>query len=404
MLVYTLYDTDARVRREAETLVATGRYQVTVFALKDGETPRSYSLDGVEVQQLDAAKYRGDNAKRYILSYVTFTLKALGAITRRAMAGLIDVMHVHNMPNFLIFAALLPLLRGKKVILDVHDTMPETFSSSFTGLRKRLFVPALVWEERICGMVAHNIICVNETQRDALVARYPGAANKTIISMNVPDPNRFRRSDHGAAPRTFDRLRIVYHGALSGRLTVDLAIRALARVSATNPDVELNVIGDGEERAALARLADELNIGGQVIFHGRKTLDELVPIVQSMDLGVVPLGRNPATDLMLSVKLMECLSLGLPVVAPRLQAIQHYFDEDMLFFFDPGDEASLATALLAARDSAERRRRVERAASFLTRYHWDTHKASLLDLYGYPAARPQLSDKGHHTAEVKSAF
>ena len=59
MIVYTLYDTDARVRREAETLAATGRYEIHVLALKDQADPRQYPLDGVTIQQLDVAKYQG---------------------------------------------------------------------------------------------------------------------------------------------------------------------------------------------------------------------------------------------------------------------------------------------------------------------------------------------------------
>ena len=392
MLVYTLYDTDARVRREAETLVATGQYDVSVLTLKDQATPRHYVLDGVRIEQLNVGKYRGSNAVKYILSYVQFTVLAFWQVTRRALAGNVDVMHIHNMPNFLIFAALVPLLQRRKIVLDVHDTMPETFASSFSGWKKRVFVPLLTLEERICAMLADHVICVNEVQRDALVRRQPNVARKTAISMNVPDPARFARVPAGARPASSQGLKLVYHGTLSGRLTVDSAIRAMHAVASQAPDIELHIIGDGDARPELEQVARELGVAERVVLHGRMKLDDLVPVLRSMDAGIVPLERNPATELMLSVKLMECLSQGIPVIAPRLAGIQRYFTEDMLFFFDPGDVPSLSQAILAARDPSERTRRVRAAESFLTQYSWDTHKSSLLEIYGYSANASSSAD------------
>jgi glycosyltransferase involved in cell wall biosynthesis len=309
-----------------------------------------------------------------------------------ALSTKIDYVHVHNMPNFLIFSALVPLLQRRTIVLDVHDTMPETFASSFSGWKKRAFVPLLTLEERICCALADHVICVNEVQRQALVNRLPHVARKTAISMNVPDPTRFVRNPAPTVVKDGGPLKLVYHGTLSGRLTVDSAIRAIASVSAQAPDLELHVIGDGDAREDLERVARELGVAERVIFYGRMKLDELIPLIRKMDVGVVPLEQNPATELMLSVKLMECLSQGLAVIAPRLKGIRHYFSEDMLFYFDPGDVQSLANAMLEAREPDARKRRLERADAFLTTYHWDRHKASLFNIYDYrPIASVGLS-------------
>ncbi len=40
-----------------------------------------------------------------------------------------DVVHVHNMPDFLVFAAFWPRAFARKVVLDVHDLMPEAYCS-----------------------------------------------------------------------------------------------------------------------------------------------------------------------------------------------------------------------------------------------------------------------------------
>lgn len=391
MVAYTLYDGDARVRREAETLAATGLYDVEVLALTDGTVPRMYSRDGVNIRQLNERKYRGGNPLRYILSYLRFTWKAFVALTRRSFADAIDVVHVHNMPNFLVSAAVVPILRNKKVILDIHDTMPETFSATFPRKYRRLFLAILELEERVCCAMADHLVCVNETQREAVLKRQPKARRKTLISINVPDPKRFALGTASIRTRSSqDRFRVIYHGTISARLNVSLAVEAVARLAPLIPSIELNIVGDGEIRDQLVELSAELGIAERVVFHPRVGLEEIVPILQRMDLGVVPLQRNAATELMLPVKLMECISMGIAVAAPRLPAIQHYFTEEMLFFFDPGDLGSLTNAILTAfENETERRSRVEHARAFLTQYDWNRHKASLLEVYAGPGGIQQ---------------
>ncbi len=382
MIAYTLYDGDARIRREAETLVSTGAYRVSVLTLKDGKEPRQYVVDGVEIRQLDVEKFRGKNPLKYIWSYVRFTYRAFFAVTRLAMRKAVDVVHVHNMPNFLIVAAIVPMLQRKTVVLDIHDTMPETFSATFSPAYRRICLPILEMEERICGALADRIITVNHVQQEAILGRQPRARPKTIVSMNVPDPRLFGAGGPAAVRGRFsDRFNLVYHGTVSGRLGVDLAVDAVARCRSAIPEIQLHIIGDGDAKERLIRTCEERDFGDLVRFHDRVPFQQLIPVIRSMDLGLVPLDSNPATDLMLPVKLMECLSVGIPVVAPRLRAIEYYFSEDMLFLFEPGDVGSMCDAVQRARDPEERNRRARNARGFLTRYDWNSHKASLLELY-----------------------
>ena len=81
----------------------------------------------------------------------------------------LEVVHVHNIPDFLVFAGLVPRFAGTKVVLDVHDSVPETFAAKFSA--SSMFWKVLCLEERLSALVAHKVICVNHPQRDTLVAR-----------------------------------------------------------------------------------------------------------------------------------------------------------------------------------------------------------------------------------------
>ena len=380
MIAYTNYPTDARVRREAETLAADG-FQVTCLTTRNGTKQARYVLHGVEVRELSVPKYRGKSTAAYIASYVRFLISSSAACLRLLANRQLDVVHVHNLPDFLVFAGLLPRVAGKKVVLDVHDSVPETFATKFPG--RPMFHKALCLEERVSARVAHRVICVNHLQRDTLVARgIPGS--KTFISMNVPDPKIFAEQTADRRPKTAQEpFNLVYHGTMAERLGVDLIIRAVERLRGRIPQVRLHLWGSGDDIAAFQHLAWQLRLDGIVHFnHKGFPLQELPRELASMDVGVVGNRGSVACDLMLPVKLMEYVSLGIPTVAPRLRTIQHYFSEDTVAFYEVENVESMADAIFSLYATPElRSRQVALAREFLRKYGWQSQGAELIDLY-----------------------
>ncbi len=378
MVAYTEYATDARVRREAETLARSG-FRVLCLANRVGDDRRTYLLDGVEVRELATPKYRGKSLASYVASYVRFLRDAAFECLRLLRAGTLDVVHVHNLPDFLVFAGLLPRLYGCKVVLDVHDSVPETFATKFArgGLSWRL----LCAEEKVSALVAHRIICVNHPQRDTLVARGI-ASDKTFVSMNVPDQQIFAPV---AAPcRAADGvLNLVYHGTMADRLGVDLVIRAAAALRDRGTELRVHLWGQGDDLESYRTLARDLGMADRVEFSGRMLpLHELPGRLAAMDVGVVGNRPSVAGDLMLPVKLLEYVALGIPTVVPRLRTIQHYFDEGMVTYFEPGNVASLADAIHQLHaDPARRREQVQRATTFLTEHGWSRQGPELVTFY-----------------------
>ena len=379
MIAYTDYATDSRVRREAETLAAHG-FHVRCLATKTGAAPRRFQLDGVDVQESRIAKYRGKSARAYIASYLRFLADASLTCLRLMARGELDVVHVHNVPDFLVFAAFLPRLAGSKVILDVHDSVPETFATKFPDTP--LVQKALALEERVSAMLAHKVICVNHPQRDALVARGIPTA-KTFISMNVPDPRLFPAVDTATRPTPDGALNLVYHGTMAHRLGVDLLIEAVGRIRERVPAVRLQLWGDGDDLASFRHLVRERHLEGHVEFNQQGyPLEALQHRLRCMDLGVIGNRRGAACDLMLPGKLLEYVALGIPVVAPRLKTIAHYFNDEMVTFYEPESVESLAEAVVRLyRDRSRRLRQAHVAQQFLTTYGWNQQREEFVTMY-----------------------
>jgi glycosyltransferase involved in cell wall biosynthesis len=300
---------------------------------------------------------------------------------RLLLKGELDVVHAHNLPDFLVFAGLVPRLCGAKVVLDVHDSVPETFATKFSDAS--MLWKALCFEERVSALVAHKVICVNAPQRDVLVARgIP--SSKTFISMNVPDPKVFKPvAVKGQEKPRGPHFDLVYHGTMVARLGVDLLIQALAQLTSRIPGVRLNLWGGGDDLPAFQKLAVDLGIEDRVLFNPEGfPLHDLPHHLKAMDVGVVGNRRSMAGDLMLPVKLMEYVSLGIPAVAPRLHTIEHYFSEDMVGYYRAEDVSSLADAICRLYADPERRRQqAERSMQFLGDYGWERQGVDFVTFY-----------------------
>ena len=371
------------MRREADTLARHGN-NVCVMSLTENDVPRIYKLRDVTVIELKIKKYPNNNILRYFMSYNKFFLYALLACTKLFMKGQIDIVHVHNMPNFIVFTAIIPRIFGKGLILDIHDSMPETYVSKFGTLNHILF-KILRLEELFCCTVAHKVICVTHTQRDILVKRGIPSAKITVL-LNSPDNTIFSSTE--GKIRNHDstngkEFKIVYHGTIDKMAGVDLVIKAISRLLDEIPNPNFYVIGRNGNIDELEKLSRRLDLKEHVYFSNGVYPVEVIPkLLYAMDLGIVSNRKSIATDLALPVKLIEYVIMGIPVVAPRLKTIEYYFSDNMVGYFEPDNVDSMAGAILKLyKDKKRRLNQSLKAMSFLDNYNWEKHQELLINLY-----------------------
>jgi glycosyltransferase involved in cell wall biosynthesis len=262
-----------------------------------------------------------------------------------------DLVQVHTLPDFLAFAALPAKITGARVVLDIHDLMPELYASKYCLDESSRTIGNLRRLERVSVGFCDHVITASEAFRDRLIARGV-APQKVSVVLNTADPTVFPVPAEPRPPRGPDLFTVFWHGTMVRRYGVDLALKACALLRGRIPGLRFILYGEGEESGRLRALADELRLGEAVEFRGYLPHTQLAPIMAQADLGVVPNLPDVHIDMAYPTKLFEFVQMGLPVVATRTPILERRFGEDSVLFCDP-DEHSLAEGIMWVYENPE---------------------------------------------------
>src|SRR5436309_10311545 len=134
-LVHSHFPADPRVNREARAAAATGA-RVAVIALRGpGERPVE-RIGAITVIRFAGDKSRG-GAISYVREYVEFALRCRRLLARRRALQHVRLVHVHTLPDFLVWAARPAQRRGARVILDLHEIFPEFTAATYPSVLGR---------------------------------------------------------------------------------------------------------------------------------------------------------------------------------------------------------------------------------------------------------------------------
>ena len=140
-----------------------------------------------------------------------------------------------------------------------------------------------------------------------------------------------------------------------GRLTAQKNVQLLIRAVAMRPDIKCLIVGDGELRPELERLARGLGCGNVAFLGSRPAAASLMPLFDVFCLPSVWEG--------LGVVLLESMSQGVPIVAGRAGAIPEVLDEGRCgVLIDPSSVSSLVGGIDLIRSNPSYRGALVRCA------------------------------------------
>jgi len=344
VLLYSYYPADPRPRRAAEALVDEGM-QVELICLRQSRAePAHETFRGVQISRIPLARRRGGRLA-YALQYFVFTLAAFLVLSFRSVTRRYTLVHVHNMPDVLVFAALVPKLLGAKVLLDLHDPMPELMTSIF-GLGPDSRAVRLIKRLERWSMAFADVVVTVNLACERIFAKRGCTPAKLHVVMNSPDENIFAFRPAALPAKAAKPFVIMYHGSIVERNGLDVAVTALEAVRRTVPQAELRIYGaatpflDVVMRGARAR-----GVAEAVRYLGAQDLEGIVAAIDQCDVGIIPNRRTVFAEINTPTRIFEYLARGKPVITGRAGGVCDYFADDALFFFELGDADDLARAI-----------------------------------------------------------
>jgi len=216
---------------------------------------------------------------------------------------------------------------------------------------------------------ADNVLTCCEFNQTYIFDRFgdvPGIREKLHICHHGLNLAEFPHVLEGRAPN-----RLLAVGSLSKRKGFDYLVRAAQLLVARGVDVDVEMIGDGEERTNLEALAAELGIGNRVEFRGYLPF---AGVREAMNRATILVHPSDGLGDGLPNVVREAMALGAPVVASEVAGIPDALRDGCGVLVPPKDAAALAHALEGLlRDPAARREIAVRARR-RTEEHYDLWK------------------------------
>ena len=360
------YLTDARVKGYAEALAAAGDL-VDVIGIQSHSQEESYQdfiiERGVRIFTIRVDRSR-NSSFAYLLEYGFAFIFLCFRLTEKFLKNRYDVIHFHNMPDFLVFAGLIAKLLGARIILDIHDLMPEVYMSKFPDAKNGWGVWFMRLEEKISIQFSNAVIVANAHFRSNLIKRGISSPKITVVK-NFPDPHIFNYSRYAMqSGKPLEWFTLIFPGTIAPRYGLEVAIKALPLIKGTIPNIRLLIIGrPGEYGKSLAALAEKLDVSSSVEFRAVMPNNEIPEQLLRADIGIYPALPDAHMSIAIPGKLLEFAAMRIPILSSRLQIVEEMFDESAVLFFEPGNVDGFAECVLKLYENPTLREELVRNAT-----------------------------------------
>jgi glycosyltransferase involved in cell wall biosynthesis len=299
----------------------------TVF--KTGEWDELHAGARLRMHRLFSLRWYPHDWLRYMMPWTI----------RRNVARILDDVQpdaVHFQSHFVVGRGLSQEARARGIrLVATNHTMPENMIEH-TTLPKFLQPLLVKWAWWDAGKILKRADAVTTPTRRA--AEYLEEAID-IHGVHAIG-NGVRVSDYTPRMEPRSSNRIVFVGRVTGEKRIDVLLRAVALLP-ESVDWELEIVGDGDQRHHLERLAGQLGIAEKVTFAGLVSDEALKQAYTRADVLAMP-----STAELQSIVTMEAMSSGLPVVAADAMALPHLVhDGENGYLFRPDDPQDLAAKL-----------------------------------------------------------
>jgi glycosyltransferase involved in cell wall biosynthesis len=374
IISYSFYENDFRVRRYAELLADNGNNVDVITLRKFGESAEEI-IKGVKIFKIKTRKYNETKLLDYFFNIFSFFIRGMFYLIVKNFKKKYKIIHIHNVPDFLIFMGLIPRLFKSKLILDIHDILPELFCQKFSKSMNSSLAKVLLYIERISVHFADHVIIANDIWRNKIIIRNCLNPNKCSTILNYPSKKLFKKDNTKFNDTKF---KIVYPGTISNRHGLDIAVKAIYILRNKIPNIQLDIYGNYstlKQKKLLEFLIKNLDLNNMIKIHKIYPLEKMGSILSDAKLGLVPKRAGLFTSEAFSTKILELMALGIPIIASKTKIDEYYFNNNMIMFFQPGNYIELANCIKNLYYHEKMRYElIQNSKLFIERNYWEDKK------------------------------
>lgn len=373
---------DTRVWLEAKALEENG-FNVSIICPNIRREKENHKkLDNINIYQYRSF-FEGTSVfgllLEYILSSFFIFLYAIKVYLRQSF----HIVHLANPPDFLIVLFLFFKLLGVKIVFDHHDLCPELFIEKFNI--KNLLYKMVLFFEHLSYKFSDVIIATNNSVKRAGIDRNKTDAEKIFVVRNGPDLSVVHSYSIKKDFRNEKKYLIGYVGKIDKQDCLSKLVNSTEYIINNRKfkDFRVLIIGDGTDLQYLKSAVKDKKLGDYFIFYGAEyNKKKLFTLLSSVDVCVEPRRESEISSKSTSIKIMEYMALGKPIV-------QYYGTEGRFsakgasLYIENNDEYAFGDAIIYLLNNEKKRKEmgeygIKRVREF---FQWDIQRKILLRIY-----------------------
>jgi hypothetical protein len=343
----------------------------------------SERIDGVHVERTWTFARPGSSIGLRLANQLSFTASALAALPA---VGRCDVILVESPPLFLGFTgALFSAALRAPMVLHVSDLWPAVpielgaLTNPWAIRAARLFERGVYW-------ASTRLIVVTERWRDQLAADgvppekidlVTNGVDATSLDPAAPEAAQEREAVR-AGLRVQDKAVVACVGTVSYVYGYDTILDA-ASLLASDPRVQLLIVGDGSQKQQVSQLVAERGLSNVTLLPGQPH-SQIRGLLAAADISVSALLPMPVTRGQLPVRILEAMAMARPVVLSGEGVASRLISESGAgVAVPPSDAPALAATIRSLASDPDRRARLGAAgrATILERFDRATVAAKI---------------------------
>lgn len=349
-----------------EALVLTSRFR---------SQPAVEEVDGFRIQRVRVLRQRADRCTppEMLTFLLSASVAALGNVRGWNPDTVIAFFGIPSGPVGL----LLKLVSGRPYIVSLRGGDVPGFQPYDLAFFHQLLGPMirLIWKQA-------SAVVANSAGLQTLARRFAPDLPIAVIPNGV-DAQKFHPATESKAAAN-GPVQMLFVGRVVFQKGLDVLLRALASIP-KDLNYRLEIIGDGDQRPALAAEAARLGLAERIAFSGWCDRTAIAERYRQADLFVFPSRDEGMPNVVL-----EAMASGLPIVATAIAGSEELVREGENGHLVPADDVDgLATALTRMLTQPETRRAMGHAsrARIEQEYTWTRVAAGYLELAGQMCSR-----------------